>query len=87
LNDFASSLSLADNVIFAPIYPAREQDIYGVSSQDIANKIKDYNTSALCLGNYEKITEHIKNIAKGEDIVIIMGAGSIYKAREALLKA
>ena len=35
LNDFADVLSMADVVVLADIYAAREQNTYGISSKDI----------------------------------------------------
>ena len=40
MNGFASSLSLADELIILPIYPARELPIEGVNSELIMQRMK-----------------------------------------------
>ena len=73
LHSFASSLSLADKVILAPIYPARETDTLGISSDDVAKLID----GAVSLGSFEEIREHLTKIALADDLIITMGAGDI----------
>ncbi|MDR0866725.1 MAG: UDP-N-acetylmuramate--L-alanine ligase [Candidatus Symbiothrix sp.] len=70
--EFAASLSLADEVILIPIYPAREEPIPGVSSQMILDLV---TTSEKHL--YSK-TELLENIKKGRyETLLIAGAGDI----------
>lgn len=73
LNDFAASLSLADKVILAPIYPARETDTLGVSSRSIACLID----GAESFDSFEEIREHLLKTAAKDDLIITMGAGDI----------
>ena len=73
LNDFASSLSLADKVILAPIYAARETNTYGISSDDVAHLID----GAVSLGSFEEIREHLLKVAGKDDLILTMGAGDI----------
>ncbi|MBQ7820845.1 MAG: UDP-N-acetylmuramate--L-alanine ligase, partial [Clostridia bacterium] len=61
--------------IFADIYAAREVNISGVSSKDLAEKVKD----SIYLESFEKIAEYLKEQVKNGDIIIIMGAGDINK--------
>jgi UDP-N-acetylmuramate--alanine ligase len=44
---FAASLSLADEIILLPIYPAREEPIKDVSSKMIADKMQNKNVQVL----------------------------------------
>jgi len=73
LNDFASSLSLADKVVLAPIYAARETDTLGVSSDNVASLID----GAVSLSSFEEIREHLLRTASKDDLIITMGAGDI----------
>ena len=73
LKDFASSLSLADKVILAPIYAARETNTYGISSDDVAHLID----GAVSLGSFEEIREHLLKVAGKDDLILTMGAGDI----------
>ncbi len=74
------ALKLADKVFLTPIVASREENIYGVSSLDIANELND----ATVIDNYDILCEEmIKSAGKG-DIIITMGAGDIYKVAKML---
>ena len=66
----------ADRVILADIYAAREDNIYGISSEKLAETIGE---KAIYGGDFGSVAEIIKNIARKDDMVIIMGAGDIFK--------
>ena len=83
--EFADALTLADKVILAEIYPARETDDLGISSSDLAQEILDRGTEAVCFPTFDEIETYIlKNCAAG-DLLITMGAGDVVKIGEALL--
>ena len=85
LDDFARSLSAADEVLLAPIYAARETDTLGVSSQDIADRIEKLGTKAHSFDSFDEIETFILTNCNPGDLVITMGAGDIYKVGEHLL--
>ncbi len=73
---FAKELSLADEVILLPIYPAREEPIEGVSSQMLCEKI---TTECRLMSKEELIKEmrrRVKSSGKAE-VVATVGAGDI----------
>ena len=73
-NEFAESLSLADDVILLDIYPAREEPIEGVSSQIIFDKIKSSKKQLIVK------SELLDLIAKMHpEMVASFGAGDIDK--------
>lgn len=74
--DFIKALSLADKVIVTPIMGSREVNTYGISSEDIADKLPD----AVVVDGFENIADKIIETASEGDIVITMGGGDIYKA-------
>ena len=78
---FAEALSLADEVILADIYAAREPDTGLVSAQQLANSIPN----AVYKKTFEEAAEFIRAQAKRGDIVITMGAGDVYKVGDMLL--
>ncbi len=82
LNDFAKELSIADEVYLADIYPAREKNIYGVSSNQLASKIP----SCKAVGSFEEITNILKESLGSGDLLITMGAGEAYKVGDLLIK-
>ena len=85
MDEFAESLFLADHVIMADIYAARETDTLGISSANLAEKIRAYGTPAEYISGFEEIRKFIlKNCMHG-DLLITMGAGDIVKVGEMLL--
>jgi UDP-N-acetylmuramate--alanine ligase len=73
---FADSLSLADEVILLPIYPARELPIPGVSSGMIADKI----TVPVQILSKEAVMEYLGE--HDTPLLITAGAGDIDQLKE-----
>ncbi len=86
LDDFARVLSRADLVVMAKIYAAREDDIYGVSSDDVRKLIQDRGTEAIYIDTFSGIEEYLKKNLVNGDLLITMGAGDIVKVGEDILK-
>lgn len=85
LPEFAQALSLADKVVLADIYPARETDNLGISSQDLAALIAKKGADVHYFPTFDEIEEFLlKNCIHG-DVLITMGAGDVYKIGENLL--
>lgn len=70
--EFASALSLADEVLLLPIYPARELPIPGVSSEII---LKDITCPLKTIYSKENLLNSIKSL--NFDILLTVGAGDI----------
>lgn len=70
--EFARSLSLADEVILLEIYPAREKPIPGVTSGLIAERL----TVPVIRISKEKFADYVKKHVK-EGVFMTMGAGDI----------
>ena len=69
--EFAEALSLADEVILVPIYPAREEPIEGVCSEMIGRMLKVEWT----LAEREELAERVATM--DTDVVVTFGAGNI----------
>ena len=69
---FAQALSLADEVILLPIYPAREEPIPGVTSEMILENITSAKKSIYSKENLIK-SIHLSNF----DVLLTAGAGDI----------
>lgn len=80
--DFAESLSLADEVILTEIYPAREQPIPGVSNQLIFDRLKPGVEKHLC--SKKDIQTFLTEKKESLDIVIILGAGDLESQTDAI---
>ena len=85
LDDFAAALSKADIVLLADIYAAREPDIYGVSSKDIADRIEKLGTEVHYLGSFDACEKYLEKNLLNNDLLITMGAGDVYLVGEHLL--
>lgn len=85
LDEFADVLSMADMVVLADIYAAREKNTYGISSKDILTKLKEKGTECHYFPSFEEIEKFLlKNCING-DLLITMGAGDIVNVGEHLL--
>ena len=87
-DDFAEALDMADKVVLAEIYAAREKNTYNVSSRSILAKMKEKNPGkeAWYLETSDEIADFVLNYAAPGDLVITMGAGDIYKAGDLILE-
>jgi UDP-N-acetylmuramate--alanine ligase len=85
LDDFAKALSMADQVVLADIYAAREQDIYGVHSTDLQKKILDLGTPCEYFPDFSEIESYLEKNTINGDLLITMGAGNVYQIGESLL--
>lgn len=80
MNDFAKALSLADKIILLPIYAASEDNVLGISSEDLCEKIKEIDKNKevyVMLPN--EVMEYIYSNSKKKDVYIFMGAGTVSK--------
>ena len=84
--DFAKALALADNVVLAKIYPARETDNLGISSANLCSLIKAEGKECYYYESFEEIEDFLKKNCINGDLLITMGAGDVYKIGEDLLK-
>jgi UDP-N-acetylmuramate--alanine ligase len=86
LNEFAQSLSDADNVILVDIYAARENDPGDISSKDLYDILIKMGTNAYYFPSFEETEKFLlKNCING-DLLITMGAGNVVEIGESLLK-
>jgi len=85
--DFGKAFFSCDLLILAPIYPAREQPIPGVTSKLIADAaIQSGHHNVVCLDDNQEIVKTALELIKPDDIVITMGAGSIWQFGEEIIK-
>lgn len=84
-NDFAEALSIADRVILADIYAARETDTLGMSSELLAQAVAEKGTESYYFDSFEKIKNFVLENCIPGDLVITMGAGDVVNIGEDLL--
>ncbi len=85
---FAESLSEPDGLILAPIYPARETPIPGVTSHVIAEQVPQGICPVGCVvaSDLDDVVERAVAWARPGDLVMTIGAGTIYRCAPAIVK-
>lgn len=85
LPEFAKALALADHVVLADIYAARETDTLGISSEDLQKCIQELGTPCEYFPTFDEIENFLlENCSRG-DLLITMGAGDVVNIGEHLL--
>ena len=85
LPEFAKALTLADHVVLADIYAARETDTLGISSEDLQKHIQELGTPCEYFPTFDEIENFLlENCSRG-DLLITMGAGDVVNIGEHLL--
>ena len=87
MNEFADALCLADEVVLAPVYPARETDTLGISSDTLRQNIARRGKDARCFPDFERIEEFLQSQVREGDLVITTGAGDVVQVGEDLLRS
>lgn len=85
-HEFAEALSLADHVIMADIYAARETDTLGVSSEALAEELRKLGCDAYYFSTFEEIENFVKKTCIHGDMLITMGAGDVVNIGDSLLR-
>lgn len=85
-HEFAEALSLADHIILADIYAARETDTLGMTSEALAEELKKLGADAYYLPSFEAIENFVLEKVIHGDVLITMGAGDVVNIGESLLK-
>lgn len=93
IEDFAASFDLVDELIVLDIYGSAREVQGGVSSTELIEKIKERNRF---LGNenqtinhlptLEKVEKYLRENLKRNDVVVLMGAGDVFRVGEALVE-
>jgi UDP-N-acetylmuramate--alanine ligase len=100
--DFVSSFDQADSLGILSIYGSAREAQGGVSSQELVTAInerndggvknrknkKDKNSKkeAVCLKDFDEALKWLKKETRKDDIVLLLGAGDVFRVGERLLK-
>lgn len=76
----------ADEIVLCDIYPARETNIYGVSSDMLADKIAASGKKCSVIHTFEETAAYADKISGDGDMILVMGAGDVIKVAEILEK-
>ena len=85
LEEFGEALSKADAVVLADIYAAREKNTIGISSKDVLEEVKKYNSDVHYFPTFSEIEKFLLENCKSGDLLITMGAGDVVNIGEHLL--
>lgn len=85
-DDFADALSLADTVVLADIYAAREKNTIGISSKDLEEALIKKGVDAHYFENFDKIEEYVLANCQSGELLITMGAGNVDIIGDNILK-
>ena len=85
LKEFAESLSLAENIILADIYAARETDTLGISSKTLQAEIEKLGKKCYYFPSFDEIENFLLEKCINGDLLITMGAGDVVKIGENLI--
>ena len=85
MDEFAEALSLADQVVLAEIYPARETDTLGISSEDLYKKLLERGVDVHYFPTFDAIENFLLKNSVNGDLLITMGAGDVVNIGEKLL--
>lgn len=86
LEDFAKALLPFDHIVIVDIYAAREKNTYGITSEDLVNKIKELGKFAIYIPSFDEVTDYLKENVKPKDIILSLGAGTVTNIGPMLLK-
>lgn len=85
LKEFAKALSLADKIVLADIYAAREVNPGDISSKDLQAELIKIGKDAYYLQSFDEIENFLLQNCNNGDLLITMGAGDVVTIGEALL--
>ncbi len=86
-DDFCRSFHLADLLLVTDIYPASEEPIPGITAEALALAISERgHRHAAYAGDLKAGTERLAVEAREGDVVLTLGAGSVWTAGEELLR-
>ncbi len=89
LNEFAESFTHADVVIVPHIYFVRDSELekMRVSAADLVDRLRRKGVMAMHLYPFEAIVEQLEVICRPNDLLVIMGAGPVWKVGRDFLKS
>jgi UDP-N-acetylmuramate--alanine ligase len=86
MDEFARSFHQADSVFVMDIYAASEKPIEGVTAEALVERIRQFGHRGVeYVGTIDRGVEALVNAACDGDLVLTLGAGSVYQAGEKVL--
>jgi UDP-N-acetylmuramate--alanine ligase len=87
MNEFATSFNQADVLLITEIYPAGEEPIPHVTGRALYEEVKQFgHKNAHFEPDMKDLPARLRKLARPGDIIIVLGAGNIYKIIPDLIK-
>ncbi len=86
---FVNAFDGADDVIFVPIFPAREVLDPSISSDMLAfavKKLRGEDNRVTSVHSLEEAEKYLQNTVQKGDVIVTVGAGDVYKIGKELVK-
>lgn len=86
-DDFTRCFYKVHHLVVLPIYPAGEDAIPGVNAERLADEIrKKGHRSVYFAHSIESAAQHVYEYAQEGDLILTLGAGTVYKVGERVLE-
>jgi UDP-N-acetylmuramate--alanine ligase len=86
-DDFCRAFHLADRLLLTDVYPASEPPIPGIDAEALARSIAERGHREVTFaGDLDAATEQLTREVRDGDVVLTLGAGSVWTAGEELLR-
>ena len=87
MDEFARSFHQADSVFVMDIYAACEKPIEGVTAESLVERIRQFGHRGVeYVGTIDRGVDALVSAAAEGDLVLTLGAGSVYQAGEKVLE-
>jgi len=87
MDDFTQVLADVDQLLLTEVYPAGEKEIPSANSHALARAIRVRGkVEPILISDLSKVASSINNIAQDDDVILLMGAGSIGRVSKELVK-
>jgi len=87
MDEFGRGFHQADSVFVLDIYPASEKPIEGVTAEGLVERLRQYgHRRAEYVGTIERGVDALVSVAREGDLVLTLGAGSVWQAGEKVLE-
>jgi UDP-N-acetylmuramate--alanine ligase len=84
-DQFMTAFCAADRLVTIDIYPARETDTLGMSSEKLARDLCACGTHATYARSHAEAAAYLRSIATPGDVIVVMGAGNVIWVTDHLL--
>ncbi len=84
--EFKEAFKDADSMLLLDIYAARETFDGETTSEKLAEAINEYSNNCKYIDSFEHCVEYLKEHVKENDVVLTVGAGTVTKISDMLIK-